>query len=95
MTEITVGLWKTMKILLLVSLIAAVGGIACNRLPNLEPEVQNREVVLLYTNDFESAYDPILAFWRDDLEYIGGVAELASSLALHSFCLERERRETI
>jgi 2',3'-cyclic-nucleotide 2'-phosphodiesterase (5'-nucleotidase family) len=37
-----------------------------------------REVTLLYTNDFESAYDPIPAFWRDDLEHVGGVAELAS-----------------
>ena len=37
-----------------------------------------QEVTLLYTNDFESAYDPIPAFWRDDLEHVGGIAELAT-----------------
>ena len=37
-----------------------------------------REVTILYTNDFESAYDPIPAFWRDDLEMVGGVAQLAT-----------------
>jgi len=37
-----------------------------------------RQVTLLYTNDFESAYDPIPAFWRDDLEHVGGVAQLAT-----------------
>ena len=37
-----------------------------------------REVVLLYTNDFESAFDPIRAFWRDDMEHIGGIAQLTS-----------------
>jgi 5'-nucleotidase / UDP-sugar diphosphatase len=37
-----------------------------------------QEVTLLYTNDFESAYDPIPAFWRDDLEHVGGIAQLAT-----------------
>lgn len=37
-----------------------------------------REVTLLYTNDFESAYDPIPAFWRDDLRRVGGIAQLAT-----------------
>lgn len=37
-----------------------------------------REVTLLFTNDFESAFDPIPAFWREDVEYLGGAAELAS-----------------
>lgn len=59
-------------------LIVAVCGIACNRTVAIEPGLKTREVVLLYTNDFESAYDPIQAFWRDDLEFVGGVAELAS-----------------
>jgi 2',3'-cyclic-nucleotide 2'-phosphodiesterase (5'-nucleotidase family) len=45
-----------------------------------------REITLLYTNDFESAYDPIEAFWRDDLEYVGGVAQLAA-------LIERIRRD--
>ncbi len=59
-------------------LIVAVFGIACNRPVAIEPGLKTREVVLLYTNDFESAYDPIQAFWRDDLKHVGGVAELAS-----------------
>ena len=37
-----------------------------------------QEVTLLYTNDFESAYDPIPAFWREDLEHVGGIAQLAT-----------------
>jgi len=37
-----------------------------------------REVTLLYTNDFESAYDPIPAYWRDDVERVGGIAHLAA-----------------
>ena len=43
-----------------------------------ETEDSVREVTILYTNDFESAYDPIPAFWRDDLEHVGGVAQLAT-----------------
>jgi 5'-nucleotidase/UDP-sugar diphosphatase len=35
-------------------------------------------VTLLFTNDFESTYDPVMAFWRDDMARIGGVAELAT-----------------
>jgi 2',3'-cyclic-nucleotide 2'-phosphodiesterase (5'-nucleotidase family) len=37
-----------------------------------------REVTILYTNDFESAWDPIPAFWRDDVELVGGIAQLAT-----------------
>ena len=37
-----------------------------------------REVVLLFTNDFESAFDPIPAFWRDDVSHLGGAAELTT-----------------
>ncbi len=36
------------------------------------------EVTLLFTNDFESAYAPVDAWWRDDLEQIGGIAYLAT-----------------
>ena len=35
-------------------------------------------VTLLFTNDFESTYDPVVAFWRDDMELVGGVAQLAT-----------------
>jgi len=41
----------------------------------------NRQVTLLFTNDFESAYDPTPAFWRQDMTHIGGIAELAALVA--------------
>lgn len=37
-----------------------------------------RDVTLLFTNDIESTFDPIPAFWRDDINRIGGMAELAT-----------------
>lgn len=39
---------------------------------------EKREVTLLFTNDFESAFDPTPAYWRDDIEMIGGAAEIAT-----------------
>ena len=35
-------------------------------------------VTLLFTNDMESAYDPVPAWWRDDIERIGGLAQLST-----------------
>jgi 2',3'-cyclic-nucleotide 2'-phosphodiesterase (5'-nucleotidase family) len=35
-------------------------------------------VTLLFTNDMESAYTPVPAWWRDDMEHIGGIAELTT-----------------
>jgi len=35
-------------------------------------------VTLLFTNDVESAYDPIPAFWLEDQEMIGGIAEMTT-----------------
>lgn len=37
-----------------------------------------RTVTLLFTNDVESAYDPIPAFWLEDQEMIGGIAEMTT-----------------
>jgi len=37
-----------------------------------------RTVTLLFTNDVESAYDPIDAFWIDGMSEIGGIAELTT-----------------
>ncbi|MEM1260983.1 MAG: bifunctional UDP-sugar hydrolase/5'-nucleotidase [Pseudomonadota bacterium] len=37
-----------------------------------------QRVTIAFTNDFESAYDPIDAYWRDDIDKIGGIAELAT-----------------
>lgn len=39
---------------------------------------QATTVTLLFTNDVESAYDPIPAFWLDDQEMIGGIAEMTT-----------------
>lgn len=38
----------------------------------------DRIVTLLFTNDVESAYDPIPAFWLDDVDMIGGIAEMTT-----------------
>jgi 2',3'-cyclic-nucleotide 2'-phosphodiesterase (5'-nucleotidase family) len=35
-------------------------------------------VTLLFTNDMESAYEPVPAWWREDIERIGGLAELTT-----------------
>ncbi len=39
---------------------------------------QDQVVTLIFTNDIESAYAPVPAWWRDDMERIGGIAELAT-----------------
>ncbi len=41
-------------------------------------DLDTRTVTLLFTNDLESAYDPTPAFWRDDMDNIGGIAQLAT-----------------
>ena len=38
----------------------------------------DKTITLLFTNDVESAYDPIPAFWIDDMEEIGGIAEMTT-----------------
>ena len=38
----------------------------------------DRTVTLLFTNDVESAYDPIPAYWLDNVETIGGIAEMTT-----------------
>lgn len=37
-----------------------------------------RHVTLLYTNDIESVYEPVEAFWNPDIETIGGIPYLAT-----------------
>jgi 5'-nucleotidase/UDP-sugar diphosphatase len=44
----------------------------------LQDPKADRIVTLLFTNDVESAYDPIPAFWLDDLAMIGGIAEMTT-----------------
>jgi 2',3'-cyclic-nucleotide 2'-phosphodiesterase (5'-nucleotidase family) len=38
----------------------------------------DKVVTLIFTNDMESAYEPFPAWWRDDMERIGGIAELST-----------------
>lgn len=54
-------------------LIAAIGNAADNGTAGEE-----RIVTLLFTNDVESAYDPIQAYWLDDIDTIGGIAEMTT-----------------
>lgn len=70
--------WQYVMITLLLVVLTGCGGAVGSGLPDADSGGQGREVVLLYTNDFESAYDPIPAFWRDDLDHVGGIAELAT-----------------
>ena len=39
---------------------------------------QEKFVTLLFTNDVESAYEPIPAFWIQDVSMIGGIAEMTT-----------------
>lgn len=41
-------------------------------------QAEQREVTILHTNDIESVYDPIEAYWREDIEMIGGIPYLAT-----------------
>ena len=41
---------------------------------------KGKKVTILYTNDIESVYEPVEAFWRDDMQRIGGMARLATLL---------------
>lgn len=45
---------------------------------NASSEEQLREVTLLYTNDFHSAFDPIPAYWMPGTPKLGGAAQLAA-----------------
>ncbi|WP_439107976.1 bifunctional metallophosphatase/5'-nucleotidase [Congregibacter sp.] len=63
---------------LFVYLLGSVLGSNLSFADSRSPDAQAREITLLFTNDFESAYDPIDAFWRDDTARIGGIAHVAT-----------------
>lgn len=44
----------------------------------LTADAAERLVTLLYTNDIESVYEPVEAFWNPDIELIGGIPYLAT-----------------
>lgn len=77
------GLQRVLYLLLVLCGIGA-SGFAAESAPGAANV--HKTVTLLFTNDVESAYDPIEAFWLDDLEMIGGIAEMTT--------LIRELRET-
>ncbi len=52
--------------------------LACTACETAVEEQTSNAVTLLFTNDVESAYDPIPAFWLDDQEMIGGIAEMTT-----------------
>jgi len=39
---------------------------------------QEKTITILYTNDIESVYEPVEAFWNKDIELIGGIPYLAT-----------------
>ena len=67
---------KIAVLVLLTSLAPAIFGADAPVAPT-GPE-NTKTVTLLFTNDLESTYDPVRAYWRDDMEHIGGIARLAT-----------------
>ena len=64
-------------------LIAVCLGAACQPAENTStagsaPASTGEVVTLLFTNDVESAYDPIPAYWLEDLATIGGIAHMTT-----------------
>ena len=41
-------------------------------------QARAQQVTIFYTNDIESVYDPVPAFWLEDVNEIGGLAKLAT-----------------
>lgn len=53
------------------------------------PLIHAKEVTIFHTNDIESVYEPIEAFWNPEIEYIGGIPQLSTLIKQ-----EREKKET-
>lgn len=51
--------------------------IASDPIRPVPSEEKQQEVTIVYTNDIESVYDPIDAYWNDTIQRIGGMAQLA------------------
>ncbi|MDC1478302.1 bifunctional metallophosphatase/5'-nucleotidase [Pseudomonadales bacterium] len=56
----------------------SISGCAHSEATGAPTSVETREVTLLFTNDFESAFDPIPAFWDPQVENLGGIAHIAT-----------------
>jgi len=69
-----------MKTKIYLVLLVVLVSCAAPKEPVSNAENDLREITLLFTNDFESAFDPIPAYWRDDVEYLGGAAHLKTMI---------------
>ena len=56
----------------------SISGCAHSELTGASTLFETREVTLLFTNDFESAFDPIPAYWNPQVEKLGGIAHIAT-----------------
>lgn len=65
-------------LLLILSVTSLAGCNAGDPVPAAAEPGGDTTVTLLFTNDVESAYDPIPAFWLDEITTIGGVAEITT-----------------
>ena len=63
-------IFTKLKLILALSLLLASQAIATDE--------GEQTVTLVFTNDMESAYEPFPAWWRDDMEHIGGIAQLTT-----------------
>ncbi len=70
------GMLQVPVFVVLISLSQEIFGAETPTVPN--DLNSTKTVTLLFTNDLESTYDPVLAYWRDDMEHIGGIAQLAT-----------------
>ena len=73
---LVISMLQVSVLAVLISLSLEISGAETPTVPN---NLNNtKTVTLLFTNDLESTYDPVQAYWRDDMEHIGGIAQLAT-----------------
>ena len=61
--------------ILLITCLVMLSGFSCGdstERKTYEPE-ETQIITLLFTNDLESTYYPVEAFWREDLDYLAGL----------------------
>jgi 5'-nucleotidase/UDP-sugar diphosphatase len=70
--EMPIHVYRVVLLPILLTLLSATG------LAIRTPQTSIREVTILYTNDFHSAFDPIPAYWLKGSPRLGGAAELST-----------------
>jgi 5'-nucleotidase/UDP-sugar diphosphatase len=72
----------SISIRMIISFVLALGVSFSSLMPAQTVSIESSEtdevVTLIFTNDMESAYEPFPAWWRDDMDRIGGIAELTT-----------------